>query len=105
MAVPNASANGLKLFFFSFQAAHAHVRVVADRSTICKKKSNTLAQRYAQRSCRLLRVRQHYDAAEMVAALASLAHADHAQCRLQVVERGAFERWQGRVGYVSSLGA
>ena len=103
MAVPNASANGLKFFFFSFQAAHAHVRVVADRST--KKKSNTLAQRYAQRSCRLLRVRQHYDAAEMVAALASLAHADHAQCRLQVVERGAFERWQGRVGYVSSLGA
>ena len=34
MAVPNASANGLKLFFFSFQAAHAHVRVVADRSVM-----------------------------------------------------------------------
>ena len=47
----------------------------------------------------------HFDAAETVAALASLAHADHAQCRLQVVERGVFERWQGRVGYVSSLGA
>ena len=37
MAVPNASGKGLKLFFFSFQAAHARVRVVADRSTIFKK--------------------------------------------------------------------
>lgn len=55
MAVPNASGKGLKLFFFSFQAAHARVRVVADRSTIFKKKSNTLAQRYVQRSYRLLR--------------------------------------------------
>jgi hypothetical protein len=37
MAVPNASGKRLKLFFFSFQAAHARVRVVADRSTIFKK--------------------------------------------------------------------
>ena len=42
---------------------------------------------------------QSHHASETAAALVLLAHADHAQCGVQVFERVVFERLQGSVRY------